>query len=138
MAVQEVLKALGSWEISLLPSIPRDVLDGLDYFGHVAIIPGRLDPAQYGDNLLAEARYVGVVRTRTTGDDGRTNAPGDNLSVGGVGMAFWLGDEDGKGDIFENAIEPASASFATTINMLLPASGAVTAGTIHAVSGTYT
>lgn len=138
MGVQEVLKALGSWEIGLLPSVPRDVLDSIDYFGHVAIIPGRLDPAQYGDNLLTEARYVGVVRTKTIGDDGRTNEPGDNLSVGGVGMAFWLGDEDNKGDVFENAITPASASFATAINTLLPASGAVTAGTLYAVSGTYT
>lgn len=138
MAVTEVLKALGSWELDLLPSVPRDVLDALGYFGHVAIVPGRLDPAQYGDNLLDAARYVGVLRTKTIGDDGRTNAPGDNISIGGVGMAFWLGDEDGKGDVFENAVEPASASFATTINMLLPASGAVTAGTIHSVSGTYT
>ena len=138
MAVQEVLKALGSWEVKLLPQTPRDVLDALDYFGHVAIVPGRLDPAQYGDNLLTTARYVGVVRTKTIGDDGRTNAPQDDLSVGGVGMAFWLGDEDGKGDVIENEIAPASASFATAINMLLPASGAVTAGTIYSVSGQYT
>lgn len=138
MAVQEVLKALGSWEVKLLPGTPRDVLDALDYFGHVAIIPGRLDPAQYGDNLLTTARYVGVLRTRTIGDDGRTNAPQDDLSIGGVGMAFWLGDEDDKGDVYENAVEPASASFATAINMLLPASGAVTAGTIYSVAGTYT
>jgi hypothetical protein len=140
MAVQEVLKALGSWEIKLLPGTPRDVLDSLDYFGHVAIIPGRLDPLQYGDNLLTAARYVGVLRTKTIGDDGRTNAPQDDLSVGGVGMAMWLGDEDGKGAVYENAITPASASFATTINMLLPASGAgaVTAGTIYSVAGQYT
>jgi hypothetical protein len=138
VAVQEVLKALGSWEVKLLPGTPRDVLDRLDYFGHVAIIPGRLDPAQYGDNLLTAARYVGVLRTRTIGDDGRTAAPQDDLSIGGVGMAFWLGDEDGKGDVYENAVEPASASFATAINMLLPASGAVTAGTIYSVSGQYT
>lgn len=138
MAVTEVLKALGSWEIQFLPGLPRDVLDALDYFGHVAIVPGRLDPAQYGDNLLTAARYVGVVRTKTIGDDGRTNAPGDDISVGGVGMAFWLGDEDNKGDVFENAITPASASFATAINALLPASGAVTAGTLYSVSGTYT
>lgn len=138
MAVTEVLKALGSWEIKLLPGTPRDVLDALDYFGHVAIIPGRLDPLQYGDNLLTTARYVGVLRTRTIGDDGRTNAPLDDLSVGGVGMAMWLGDEDGKGDVYENAVEPASASFATAVNMLLPASGAVTAGTLYPVSGTYT
>src|SRR5437879_5976884 len=70
MAVQEVLKALGSWEIKLQGGVPRDVLDSLDYFGHVAIIPGRLDPLQYGDNLLTTARYVGVVRTKTIGDDG--------------------------------------------------------------------
>jgi hypothetical protein len=138
VAVTEVFKALGSWEIKLRGSIPRNVLDSIDYFSHVAIVPGRLDPAQYGDNLLDIARYVGVVRTKTIGDDGRTNAPTDDISVGGVGMAFWLGDEDGKGDVYENAIEPASASFATTINMLLPASGAVTAGTIHSVPGTYT
>ena len=138
MAVTEILKALGSWDIKFLPGVPRDVLDALDYFGHVAIAPGRLDPAQYGDNLLTAARYVGVVRTKTIGDDGRTNAPGDDISVGGVGMAFWLGDEDSKGDIFENAIAPASASFATAITALLPASGAVTAGTLYSVSGTYT
>jgi hypothetical protein len=120
--------------------VPRDVLDSLDYFGHVAIIPGRLDPLQYGDNLLTTARYVGVVRTKTIGDDGRTNAPGDDISIGGVGMAFWLGDEDGKGAVYENAVTPASATFATTINMLLPASGAgsVTAGTIYSVAGQYT
>lgn len=138
MAVTEILKALGSWDIKFLPGLPRDVLDGLDYFGHVAIVPGRLDPAQYGDNLLTAARYVGVVRTKTIGDDGRTNAPGDDISVGGVGMAFWLGDEDNKGDIYENAIAPASASFATAVTALLPASGAVTAGTLYSVSGTYT
>jgi hypothetical protein len=140
MAVQEVLKALGSWGIKLLPGTPRDVLDSLDYFGHVAIIPGRLDPLQYGDNLLTTARYVGVLRTKTIGDDGRTNAPQDDLAIGGVGMAMWLGDEDGKGAVYENAITPASASFATTINMLLPASGAgaVTAGTIYSVAGQYT
>lgn len=138
MSVSEVLKALGTWEVKLVPGTPRDTLDALDYFGHVAIIPGRLDPLQYGDNLLTTARYVGVLRTRTIGDDGRTNAPQDDLSVGGVGMAMWLGDEDGKGDVYENAIEPASASFATSINMLLPASGAVTAGTIYSVAGQYT
>src|SRR5690242_2901161 len=140
MPVQEVLKALGSWGIKLQPGTPRDVLDSLDYFGHVAIVPGRLDPLQYGDNLLTTARYVGVLRTKTIGDDGRTSAPQDDLAIGGVGMAMWLGDEDGKGAVYENAITPASASFATTINMLLPASGAgaVTAGTIYSVAGQYT
>jgi hypothetical protein len=119
---------------------PRRARCRLDYFGHVAIVPGRLDPLQYGDRLLTTARYVGVLRTRTIGDDGRTNAPQDDLSVGGVGMAMWLGDEDDKGAVYENAVAPASATFADTINMLLPASGAypVTVGTVYPVAGQYT
>lgn len=141
MSVHEVLRKLGTWEVQLDPSIPRDVLDALDYFGHVAIVPGRNIPVtEYGDTLLTAARYVGVVRTRTWGDDGRTNAPNDDVDFGGVGMAMWLGDEDDKGWIFENSVEPASATFADTINLLLPASGAgsVTAGTIYSAAGTYT
>ncbi len=140
MPVSEVLKSLGSWEVKLRNTVPRDVLDSLDYFGHVAIVPGRLDPVQYGDNLLATARYVGVVRTKTFGDDGRTNAVMDDISLGGPGMAMWLGDEDGKGAVYENAVVCASATFASAINTLLPLSGAgaVTAGTIYSVSGTYT
>jgi hypothetical protein len=137
VGVQEVLKALGTWDIKLQPSTPRDVLDALDYFGHVAIVPGRVDPKQYGDNLLTVARYVGVLRTRTIGDDGRTNAPQDDLSVGGVGMAMWLGDEDDKGSVYENAVTAASASFAATIRMLLPGSGAITEGTLYSVAGLY-
>lgn len=137
MGVQEVLKALGTWDVKLLPSTPRDVLDALDYFGHVAVVPGRLDPKQYGDNLLTVARYVGVLRTRTIGDDGRTSAPQDDLSVGGVGLAMWLGDEDDKGSVYENAVTAASASFADTVRMLLPASGAITEGTLYSVAGLY-
>jgi hypothetical protein len=128
---------LGTWEVKLQSNTPRDVLDALDYFGHVAVVPGRVDPKQYGDNLLTVARYVGVLRTRTIGDDGRTNAPQDDLSVGGVGLAMWLGDEDDKGSIYENAVTAASASFADTIRMLLPGSGAITEGTLYSVAGLY-
>ncbi|ARX81517.1 hypothetical protein SMD44_00915 [Streptomyces alboflavus] len=137
MPVTEVLEALGSFEISLTPDIPREVLDTITYFGHVAIIPGRVNPAAAGDGLLGAARYVGVVRGRRVDDDRRTKRTEDATRITGVGMAFWLGDEDNKGDIYENAIMPASASFASTINMLLPASGAVTAGTIYSVTGSY-
>ena len=140
MPIHDVLNALGSWDLTLTSSTPPDLWDAIDFFGHVALIPGRLDPAQYGDNLLTAARYVGVVRKRdNSGDDRRTKQVEQGYELGGVGMAFWLGDDDGdgKGDVYENAITPASASFASTINQLLPASGAVTAGTIHSVSGTY-
>ena len=138
MAINDVLGALGSWDLTLTSTTPPDLWDAIDYFGHVAFIPGRLDPAQYGDNLLTSARYVGVVRRRdNSGDDRRTKVIEQGHELGGVGMAMWLGDDEDKGDIYENAVTPASASFATTINALLPASGAVTAGTIYSVPGTY-
>ncbi|MEU7240331.1 hypothetical protein [Streptomyces sparsogenes] len=137
MAVTEIVEALGSFEIELKSSTPRETLDAIQYFGHIAIVPGRIDPAGYGDGLLTAARYVGVVRSRRVDDDRRTKRVEDATKIGGVGMAFWLGDEDDKGSVYETAVEPASATFATAVTMLLPASGAVTAGTLYPVSGTY-
>jgi hypothetical protein len=137
VTVQESLNALGKWEVDLKPTIPRETLDALDYFGHVAIIRGRVDPDLYGDNLLRAARYVGVLTGNSLADDARTKIPNDNVKISGVGMAFWLGDQDNKGSVYENAVTAASASFADTIRMLLPTSGAVTEGTLYPVSGLY-
>ncbi|MDH6448171.1 hypothetical protein M2155_000579 [Streptomyces sp. SAI-119] len=137
MTVQESLNALGKWEVDLKPTIPRETLDALDYFGHVAIIRGRVDPALYGDNLLRAARYVGVLTGNSLADDARTKIPNDNVKISGAGMAFWLGDQDNKGSVYENAVTASSASFADTIRMLLPASGAVTEGTLYPVAGLY-
>ncbi|GAA0705417.1 hypothetical protein GCM10010193_70610 [Kitasatospora atroaurantiaca] len=137
MPVTDVLTALGRWQIELLPTTPREVLDAVAQLGHVAIVAGRVDPRTHGDNLLAAARYVGVVRTKVLADDGRTRTPGDKVQIGGASMAFWLGDEDDKGAVIENATTFASASFATAVRGLLPASGAVTEGTLYSVTGTY-
>lgn len=137
MSVTEVLTALGSWQIELAPDTPRDKLDAVVEFGHVAIIPGRVDVRTYGDNLLAAARYTGVVRSNTRADDGRTRAPGDKVQVGGPGMAFWLGDEDDKGSVFETPVTLTAATFPATITALLPASGAVTVGTLYSTAGSY-
>ncbi len=124
--INEVKQALGSWDLKLQPGTPRSILDAIAPFGHVAVVPGRLDPTQYGDNLLLQARYVGVCRKRDAQDQ---------LTLSGAGMAFWLGDEDEKGDLYENAVIAASASFADSVRMLLPASGAVVEGTLHTVPG---
>ncbi|MGW5175910.1 fibronectin type III domain-containing protein [Streptomyces sp. NPDC004082] len=138
MTIQETLNALGKWEIDLLPTIPRETLDALQYYGHVAIIRGRVDPTLYGDNLLTTARYVGVLTGNSLADDARTKIPNDNIKISGAGMALWLGDQDGKGSVYENAVTAASATFADTIRMLLPTSGAVTEGTLYPVAGQYT
>ena len=138
MAIQETLNALGQWDLDLKPTIPREHLDALQFFGHVAVVAGRVDPVVYGDSMLTAARYVGVLRSNSLADDARTRIPNDNVKIGGVGMAMWLGDEDNKGAVIENAAVFASGStFANVIRGLLPSGGSVTEGTLYSVAGTY-
>lgn len=125
MTVTETKQAMGSWELSLSDQTPREVLDRLGYFGHIAVMPGRVNAVEYGDALLSQARYVGVLNRK------------EGLKLAGVGMAFWLGDEDDKGDVFETDVTLTGATFAASIAALLPPHGAVTAGTINSVAGTY-
>jgi hypothetical protein len=129
VSVTEIKQALGGWELRLREDTPRELLAALSFYGHIAVVPGQLDPLQYGDSLLTTARYVGVYR----GKDSQSE-----FTLKGSGMAFWLGDEDDKGDVFETAVTFTGATFATAIAALLPAGGAVTAGTINAIAGTYT
>lgn len=128
MTVTEVHQSLGSWEIRLKEDTPKEVREKLTYFGHVAVMPGQFDPVQYGDNLLSQARYIGVYRRKGLRND---------LIIGGSGLAFWLGDEDDKGDIFEAPTVFSNSSFANTLRGLLPPGGAVGEGIINAVPGTY-
>jgi hypothetical protein len=137
LTVTQIKQALGSFEVKLQPTVPKEILSALKYLGHVAIVEGRLDPKQYGDNLLDSARYVGVYRNRVNDVDNRTHNVVGSYLLRGVGMAFWLGDEDGKGHVLEAPGETFSSStFANTIRELLPPS--VTEGTLHTVAGTYT
>jgi hypothetical protein len=129
MTIKQVSQALGDWSLTLRQDTPRHVLDRLDYLGHIAVMPGRVDASMLSDNLLAAARYVGVYRGR---------AAGDEYALAGAGLAFWLGDEDDKGDILEAAVTLSGDTFADSVTALLPAGGAVVAGTIHAQPGTYT
>ena len=109
MTIQESLNALGQWEIDLLPTIPREKLDALKFFGHVAIVHGRVDPLVYGDSLLSPgvARYVGVLRTNSLSDDARTKIPNDNVKVS-VGVDVYRGPAD---SVF-GLLRPNSLGFA--------------------------
>lgn len=128
MTVTEIKQALGQWSLRLRSGTPREVLDALASFGHVAVVPGRTDVRTVGDNLLAQARYVGVLR-------GRADNP-SSVELYGCGMAFWLGDEDDKGHVFVNPVAVASATFANAVRAVLPPS--VTEGTLHAIPGSGT
>jgi hypothetical protein len=100
------------------------------YFGHIAIVPGTLNPVEYGDALLPAARYVGVYRSK----DKATN---EDIVISGGGLEMWLGDEDGIGDVFETAVNLATATFPDSIRAVLPPGGSIIEGTLHSVAGTY-
>lgn len=129
MTINQVKQALGQWNLSLREDTPKEILDALEPFGHVAVVPGRVDVRSAVDGLLSAARYVGVYRGRSDGDA---------FSMRGCGMEMWLGDEDGKGDIYTTTISASAATFANTVRALLPASGSVTEGTLFSVPGTFT
>ena len=129
MPVTDSLRALGQWSLSLDANTPRELLARLQYLGHIAVLPGRVQPELVGDGLLTSSAYVGVLRGIGLGDD--------DHDLSGCGLAFWLGDEDNKGSVYETPVTITSELPADAVRALLPASGAVTEGTFHAVAGTY-
>lgn len=127
MAITETLQGLGEWGFSLSNSAPKTVLDQLKYFGHIAVTAGKDDhPAIAGDALLREARYVGVYQ-------GKANAA-DAYGMKGVGMAFWLGDADKKGYVYETPLA-VNDTFHNVVPLLLPPS--VHAGTIYSPAKSF-
>jgi len=132
MPIQDITQAVGAWSLNLTDDVPPEVWDSLGYWGHIAIVRGRLAPPDITDALLTPgvAAYVAPVRERDRGDSYR---------IAGPGMAAWLGDEDGKGSVYETPVELADATVPDAARALLPASGAVTEGTFYAVPDrTYT
>lgn len=133
MPVNEKLMELGSWSIELIDETPKTVLDQIGYFGHISFVPGRLNVAEYGDQLLSPemSRYVGVVTGKSV----------DHLRkvVSGQGMALWLADSDGKGDLIESPITITGKTFPNAIRDILGSGTAVVEGTLYSgVAGTYT
>jgi len=128
MAITETLRALGSWGLNFKDSISDALWKTIDYFGHIAIVPGKR-PGPLDDSLLRTARYVGPV-TRIS------DSSADQRSIGGAGMALWLGDAEGKGDVFLTATT-LSGDFDDVIRAVLPPSGAVTEGTLFVTGETF-
>lgn len=128
MPVSDVLRAVGSWDLNLKPSVPQSVVDLLDRnrYGRVVVDSGRDNPELLGDALLRSARYVGVLHK--TGRDGGT------VQLSGTGMAWWLGS-DAVSDAIEQEVKFTGATFDAAIRGLLPASQCVREGTLHEVTG---
>lgn len=102
MTINQVLMACGSWEITLRPNTPREIVDQLRIresdtnfsgFGGLICTPVDADPVLCSPaELYRRAFYYGVYRTQ----EFATNGP---VRLSGCGPEMWLGDEDGKGHL---------------------------------------
>lgn len=121
MTVTEVLSGLGQWSLRLSSKAPADVRSKLGILGHIAILRGELDVASVADTtLLQRARYVGVCR----------RLQNQNRTISGVGVIYWLGDEDGKGHTIEPpGINLVDATLQQALTAVLPITVAL--GTVH-------
>lgn len=120
----------GSWSLDLVEDTPRRVLEAIDIeragFGQLVILPSRLDPRAHTDaTLLSLARYTGIFR-KQEGDFG----------LSGPGLPILLGDEDGKGDIFEVPRSTANGYLTQWVESLRPIS--LSAGTTYSPGGSWT
>ena len=112
MAVTQVLRKLGDWSIQLRPDAPAGLIASLSPFGHVAVVPGRMNPVERGQELLDAARYVGILRA--------VAADGDRFTLSGPGLEAWLGDDEGKGHIIEHpGVTVTGATFAQAVAAFL-------------------
>lgn len=126
VTIQQVHRKLGQWSLRLKADAPPGLLSSLTFYGHIAVVPGRINPVERADETLDLARYVGFLRDVDTSGQ---------ITLSGVGVNGWLGDEDSKGHAIESAVTVTGATFASAITALAPAS--VPIGTIHTgVSGT--
>jgi hypothetical protein len=128
MAVTETLRALGSWGVTFRETMPDEVWKKIEYFGHICIHV-KSNPGPMDDSLLKSARYVGPVRTISDSTEA-------TRAIGGLGMATWLGDPDGKGDIIKDPLV-VNDEFHLVIAALLPASGSITAGSIFNIGQNF-
>jgi hypothetical protein len=89
-----------------------------DYCDHIVVTADRLQPiGGFADaTIKAAALYTGVVLDRSARE------------MSGEGLAWWLGTDDGRGDLLDTAVTQSAATLSTWITALLPAS--ITAGTV--------
>lgn len=133
MIVERVM-GMGSWQVQLSPDAPLSLYNSLTKLGHLVVTPQRLEPAVIGDaGMLAAARYAGPLMKRRISERG--------LELEGHGMAWWLGDPEGRGSgVYETTKALSAATLSTCLTTLLPSavtSGTVTNGSLPTYTGEF-
>ena len=116
--ITERLMKPGRWDVKFKPNAARWARMAADYCDHIVITHERLQPiGGFADaTIKAAALYTGVILDRSARE------------LAGEGLAWWLGTDDGRGDLLDTAVTQSAATLSTWITALLPAS--ITAGTV--------
>lgn len=144
MSVNERHQAVGSWSLQFDPATPKRIYDLIDlglnddpdeggFYGHIIITPTHLDHRIGDAAMLAASRYTGVVR--------ELSAPADGFTIGGPGLAVWLGDEDGAGPVIEEDVTLTDGTLEDWVDALLaavPGWGAIIKGSVTDTATTLT
>ena len=125
--ITERLMKPGQFDLNLRTDAPFAVWSQVQEFDHIVITPTYLKPVSaFSDaNILSTAIYTGVVT-------GRPNP----TSFAGQGLGYWLGTDQGLGDILDSAVSNTAGTLSTWVTSLLPSS--LTAGTVTNTGNTLT
>jgi hypothetical protein len=122
MPVTEKLMAAGSWSLTLDPATPKFIRDTLDFFGHFYVFDAPMRNGLGDAAMISASSWAGIGRRRPS-----------LYECDGTNMIAWLGDENGKGAIYEIPIAGTNQTFSFYINNLINnASGAIHLGSIAA------
>jgi len=119
MSVTERLQKPGQFNLRLREGALASLGYQVEKFDHIVITPNRLNPiAVFSDaNVLAAAMYTGVITAKPDVDQ-----------FVGQGLAFWLGTDEGLGDLLDTKVSNTTATLSTWVTSLRPAS--LSAGTV--------
>lgn len=120
--IKQALMGLESWSLQLDPRTPQRVMDRLDprVSGGGQVVITTEHHLHPGDELLSLARFAGILLEQR-GDFG----------VGGAGMAWYLGDQNGIGTYFQSVSVGGAGNFSDWAAALTPpglTTGVVTPG----------
>ena len=92
MSVTEKLMAPGQFSLSLnKTTTPNTIINQLDAWGNIVIIPADLNVNEFSDaTLLGAASYVGILYSLEIGDE-------ENVILNGQGLISYLGTSDSTG-----------------------------------------
>jgi len=123
MPVTERVMALGDWSLNLRDDTPLSVRQSIATpFGQLVVTSARFSAANVNwSTILANALWTGV-----------TLRPGPQFELGGVGLAWYLGDDRGGGPGYvHSGFTVAAGSVGTAVSTILTGSG-ISSGTISA------